>query len=259
MTSTHSRLNLLSEADLAAFRRDGFVVVRGMFDGANLQAITRWTDELVEAPDRPGWVWKYYENSLTEPGKRVLSRIENFCTHHAGFDQVVQGPRMLAPIEDLFGEPAVLFKDKINMKMPGGAGFTPHQDVQAGWDAYAALFVTMLVSIDATTAENGCLELAPAYHDRGMIGALWKPLGDDDMRGMNFVSCPTEPGDVVFFDSFAPHRSGPNLTQRPRRVLYITYNRAAEGDHRAAYYADKRKNFPPEIEREPGKVYEFKV
>ncbi len=49
------------------------------------------------------------------------------------------------------------------------------------------------------------------------------------------------------------------LTDRPRRVLYVTYNRASEGDHRARYVADKRANFPPDIEREPGKTYVFRV
>ena len=37
-----------------------------------------------------------------------------------------------AHVGELFGEPAVLFKEKINFKMPGGAGFKAHQDQQAG-------------------------------------------------------------------------------------------------------------------------------
>ena len=63
----------------------------------------------------------------------------------------------------------------------------------------------------------------------------------------------------MFFDSFTPHRSAPNLTAAPRRVLYVTYNRASEGDHRAHYYADKRASYPPDIEREPGREYVFRV
>ena len=76
---------------------------------------------------------------------------------------------------------------------------------------------------------------------------------------MEFISYPARPGDAMFFDSFAPHRSGPNTSSLKRRVLYVTYNRASAGDHRARYFADKYKNLPPDIEREPGKVYEFKV
>ena len=62
-----------------------------------------------------------------------------------------------------------------------------------------------------------------------------------------------------FFDSYTPHRSGPNLTDKPRRVLYVTYNRLSEGEHRATYYADKRRSYPPDCEREPGKTYVFRV
>ena len=68
-----------------------------------------------------------------------------------------------------------------------------------------------------------------------------------------------EPGDAVFFDSYAPHRSQPNRTDQARRVLYITYNTRSEGDSREQYYADKRKNYPPDIERNPDKNYAFKV
>ena len=61
------------------------------------------------------------------------------------------------------------------------------------------------------------------------------------------------------FDSFVPHASADNLTERPRRVLYLTYNRASDGDHRAVYYRDKHASFPPDIDRVPGKEYVFRV
>jgi ectoine hydroxylase-related dioxygenase (phytanoyl-CoA dioxygenase family) len=58
---------------------------------------------------------------------------------------------------------------------------------------------------------------------------------------------------LLLFDSYLPHRSGPNRSQSPRRALYVTYNRTSEGDVRDAYFDHKRRTFPPEIEREPGK------
>jgi ectoine hydroxylase-related dioxygenase (phytanoyl-CoA dioxygenase family) len=88
---------------------------------------------------------------------------------------------------------------------------------------------------------------------------MWRPLDEDEMERIEFIACPAQPGDVVFFDAFTPHRSEPNMTASPRRVLYVTYNRLSEGDHRQRYYADKRKNYPPDCEREPGKKYEFRV
>jgi hypothetical protein len=64
---------------------------------------------------------------------------------------------------------------------------------------------------------------------------------------------------VIFFDSYVPHASGPNLTQTARRILYLTYNLASAGDHRAQYFADKHASFPPDIDRDPSKTYEFRV
>jgi ectoine hydroxylase-related dioxygenase (phytanoyl-CoA dioxygenase family) len=66
---------------------------------------------------------------------------------------------------------------------------------------------------------------------------------------------PTQPGDLLFFDSYLPHRSAANLTDRPRRALYLTYNKATEGNVRDSYYREKRAVFPPDAEREPGRNY----
>ena len=40
---------------------------------------------------------------------------------------------------------------------------------------------------------------------------------------------------------------------------YVTYSRLSDGDHRALYYADKRKSYPPDCEREPGKQYVYRI
>ncbi len=248
-----------SAAEIDAYRRDGFVVVRRLFDGEAMADIAAWTADLQARHETPGKWMKYFDDSLTEPGRRLLNRIENFCPYHEGFDALARGPELRGRAGELFGEDAVLFKEKINFKLPGGDGFEAHQDVQAGWDDYASLYITAMVSIDETTAANGCLEIGAWNHRAEMIGDLWRPLTGAQLDGIEFVPCPTKPGDVVFFDSFVPHRSAPNRSDAPRRVLYITYNRLSEGDQRERYYADKRKSYPPDCEREPDKVYEYRV
>ena len=49
------------------------------------------------------------------------------------------------------------------------------------------------------------------------------------------------------------------MSDTTRRLYFATYNRRSAGDHLARYYADKRMAFPPDIEREPGKDYVFRV
>jgi 2-aminoethylphosphonate dioxygenase len=249
----------LSPQQIDDFVCDGFVYQPAVFSHAETREIIRWTQEVQDWEEFPGRHMAYYEDSLVKPGDRVLQRIENFVPYHDGFRSLVAEPRMLGAAEQLLGEPAVLFKDKINFKLPGGDGYRPHQDQQAGWWNYAPLLITALVTIDEQTIENGCLEMAAGHHKKGMVGREWAPLGEAEMADMNFVPYPTRPGDVMYFDSFAPHQSQPNRTNLPRRVLYITYNAVNHGDQRVRYYADKRKSFPPDIERQAGTQYKFRV
>jgi 2-aminoethylphosphonate dioxygenase len=249
---------LLSDEQAGQYLRQGWCAAPGFFSPAEMTRIAAWTDELKARPEEPGVQMVYAEPSLTDPAARLIQRIENFCPFHADFDQLVHG-RLKAAVEVLLAAPAVMFKDKINFKMAGGAGFEPHQDQQAGWSRYAPLFVTALVCIDRATLENGCLEMADAPRFAGMIGEEWAPLTAEQMASFPLIAVPSEPGDVLFFDSYAPHASKPNRTDGDRRILYITYNAEADGDHRALYFAEKRANFPPDVERAPGAEYKFRV
>ena len=242
--------------DHEQMQRDGVLVVRNFFDAPRVEELLQWTEELQNTPEASGRHWVYHEDDARQPGVRLIQRIENFCPYHTGFDQLIRYGALAHWAGALLGGPAVLFKDKINFKMPGGAGFKAHQDQQAGWGAYAPLFVTAMVTLDAATLENGCLEIEAGRHREGLIGQQWEPLAE---QGLSLEPIPTAPGDVIFFDSYVPHASKANLTDLPRRILYVTYNLANAGDHRARYFADKHASFPPDIDRDDGKTYVFRV
>lgn len=243
-------------AQRAAMARDGFLVVPAFFLPATTAVIGRWIDALAAMPERPRRHWVYREDSLCVPGTRLVQRIENFCPFHAGFDRLVRTGRLAAWATATLGGEAVLFKEKINFKLPGGDGFRPHQDQQAGWSRYAPLFLTALVAIDPATPTNGCLEFATGRHRESLLGPEWAPLSAE---GLDLRPVPMAPGDVILFDSFAPHASQPNCTMAPRRLLYLTYNLATFGDQRARYHADKHAAFPPDIDRDPAQTYVFRV
>ena len=247
---------MLTKQQIQDFKRDGYILVRALYGPDEMADITSWTDEVSNYPEMPGKYMMYFEQSRLDTRQRILCRMEDIEPFHAGFSRLFNSERMLGCVSLLFGEDAVLFKDKINFKMPGGDGFKAHQDVQAGWDDYAALHITALLTIDPCTPENGCLEIAAGFHNRGLIGDKWKPLPEDEL---DYTAIPTAPGDAIFFDSYAPHRSKPNQTEYPRRVLYVTYNKLTDGDHRRRYYDDKRRNYPPDCEREADKDYVFRV
>lgn len=247
----------LTAEHLQEFRSRGFCIVRGLLGEQAIERLAAWTDELHAWPEVKGRHMMYFEQSRLD-GARILNRLENFLPYHEGLAGLSFGP-LCDAVGELLGEPCVLFKDKINFKLPGGDGFAAHQDAQAGWCSYAPLHVTALISIDASSVANGCLEMAPRPEQAELVESEWSPLSEEACSLMDFTSVETVPGDALFFDSFVPHRSGPNQTDQPRRVLYVTYNRSSDGDSRERYYADKRASYPPDIERDPDKDYVFRV
>ena len=176
----------------------------GFFNADEVADITRWTEELASAPEEVGRHWVYREASLLDPEDRIIQRIENFCPFHEGFDHLVRHGRLMETVSRLFGEQAILFKEKINFKMPGGAGFKAHQDQQAGWSTYAPLFITALVGIDASTMENGCLEVAPGWHKQGLLGEEWKPLDDKRIAEVGLKPVPTNPATCCCSTAMSP-------------------------------------------------------
>jgi len=249
----------LSAETLSHFDATGWAFAPGFFTPGDVADMSAWIDALLERREVPGAHWVYRQPSLLDPTRKVVQRIENFCPHHAGFDVLVRRSRLARAVEQILGGPVALFKEKINFKEPGGAGFELHQDQQAGWSRYAPLFATAMVCIDPATLENGCLQVfdgSPRL-DR-LIAEEWRPIDARDAE-VPLRAVPTRPGDVIFFDSFFPHASEPNLTAERRRMLFITYNSAEHGDVRDQYHRDKRASYPPDNEREAGAEYKFRV
>jgi ectoine hydroxylase-related dioxygenase (phytanoyl-CoA dioxygenase family) len=246
----------LTDNQIKDFKRDGFVVVSGNFNEDEVFRIQAWTTELAEIPEVSGKQWVYHENSKLDPDIKLINRIEYISPFHAGFAEL--NTALKSPMSQLLGDEAVLFKEKVNFKMPGGDGFKPHQDSQAGWEDYADFFISVMLCIDEATIENGCLQLVTGYQNRGLYRE-WEPLTEEDMANMEFKYHPTKPGDLVFFDCYVPHASEPNLSNKTRRMYFATYNKLSAGDHLEQYYADKHKSFPPDIDRVPGKEYIFRV
>jgi ectoine hydroxylase-related dioxygenase (phytanoyl-CoA dioxygenase family) len=189
-------------------------------------------------PDGDRGVLQHFE--LAENGPQ-LCRSENFVACHDGFRQLFCTGTLLDVATALLGEPAVLYKEKINYKLPGGAGHSPHQDAPA----YPMIdqHVSAMIAVDDADDANGGLELVSGrfaavlpLDDRGCIAR-------SVVDALDWRAVPLRAGLTLWFHSRTPHRSGPNFSTRPRRALYPTYNAAREGDLRAAYYAAKHAAF----------------
>ncbi|MEM1334815.1 MAG: phytanoyl-CoA dioxygenase family protein, partial [Actinomycetota bacterium] len=167
----------------------------------------------------------------------VLARSEHFATLHAGFQTLLGDGPIARSGGRLIGEPIVLYKEKINHKLPGGAGFAPHQDATAY--RFVDTHLTCMIAIDDATIDNGCLEVVAGRHHDLLIDDGDGCLPPSAERALDWTPIEMRVGDVLWFHSQTPHRSGPNNSPHPRRALFLTYNAASEGDLRADYYADK--------------------
>ena len=91
---------------------------------ARLDAMAR----AAEALPPPALVHRERVDGEAEP---VICRVENFCAPMADSWGAVARGAVGGIVAQLYKEPAALFKDKINYKMPGGGGFLCHQDATA--------------------------------------------------------------------------------------------------------------------------------
>jgi hypothetical protein len=209
------------------------VVHAGLLDDAEITALRAWALE-IEAWPSGSHVWGHYAER-TPLGPRIC-RTENVSACHEGIAALVDGP-LKACAEAALDEPAVAFKDKLNYKQPGGAGYSTHQDQLAypGVDRVASI----LVAIDDCRVESGCLWLADGVtellpvDDRGVVR-------EEVASTLTWFPAELTAGDAVLIDGLAPHYSQANDSESSRRVFIASYAPARERYDRARYYGERR-------------------
>ncbi len=250
----------LTDEQVAAYHRDGYLILRQCFTPNEIETFQAEADRL-------------YHSDLVDPmnlrtptrllggGEKETERVDPVIDVSDVFYRAVTDERITEPLRQIFGEPAHLFKDKLIFKHPGMSGYQMHQDY-AWWQPQGTeshlpsiapeKILSVMIAIDAADALNGAIELFPGYHDR-----LLTPPGKltnfreeenrliDRSKGLLGV---TAPGDVVIFHSLTPHCSESNRSTGSRRQLYMTYNAASAGnvydaqqEHYRAYSLASRK------------------
>jgi len=250
---------VLTPEQIETFRQRGYVVLKGFIAPADIGRIGAWLDRLASTPEESGSEARYYEKSPVT-GQNMLVRVENFIgPEHAEASRLLLPDRARQALEQLLGEPAVLFKEKINYKLPGCRADKLHQDQSAGWNAYCDFFITMAVAVDENRLDNAALSfLNTGRYEKRLMTPEWQPLSQDDppyQPEADYALIEADPGDVIFFDSYVPHGSPPNRGKRQRRNIYLTFNRRSAGDMRRRYYTDKWASYPP---NKPGEAREDK-
>ena len=263
----------------AHFRRHGFIYIEDFWSPAQVEQIKNWAALIAETSSQvlrnaatsgvslERYLKDHPESPIVVPEKKhvhQVCRAEDFVSPDT-FAEFRVIPLMVGSVlAKLQGEEYVLFKEKINFKWPGGGAFPPHQDFPAYDFLQPGEHATSMLTVDSATVQNGCLRAAVDWtapltgdpkidQDRLQEGKALLPyykggpnngtICDEYAEKFDWRCLATNPRDLVIFSSFVPHYSDENQSDVPRRAMFLTYNRKAEGDHHSAYY-DKKRNDP---------------
>lgn len=217
----------ISTGDLTQFEREGFFILRGLFDPEEMRFLRR----------------AYEEDEAIQKRSRLLAdghggRTEIALWNHPGedvFGAVARCARMVDTAEDLLGDEVYHYHSKINTKRPGGGGvWVWHQDY-GYWYSNGCLYpdmATAAIPLTRMSRSNGCLQVIPTSNRMGRIDHMniGEQTGADPKRVDQIVArrapvpFEAEPGDVMFFHCNTLHTSEANRSREPRNLLLVAYN-----------------------------------
>lgn len=212
---------------------------------------------------------QFYKNHLDEliVVPEAADRF-NICRFEyiAGFSKNINScvvTKVKKLINNLMGKPFVLFKDKCNIKRPGGGAFAPHQDISAYYHFKPKFYLTAAIMLDDSNIKNGCLEMATGYKNNTYENSDYinneygnfpffdfyrggnrnGDIKDEVSNKLNWEIIEANKGDIIIFNAFIPHRSKVNLSNNHRRNLFFTFNPESDGDFYQEYFSLKRADF----------------
>lgn len=242
----------LNDADIAEFNREGYLLVRGALNDGDLDPVVAeyeaYIDRRAQELKAEG---KISETYAEEPFDRRLARICNEDSsiyaeldimHFRGLAcfEFLANKNLLDLIEGLVGpEISCSPIQHVRPKLP--SGLTPngsdahvvpwHQDAGVTWEEADPYFIlTVWLPLVSSTPENGCLEVIPRTHGRG----LWRhhskkgvgtTIVEDEMPEKDGVLLPMERGDVLLMHKEIPHRSRGNFSDGIRWSMDLRYQR----------------------------------
>jgi hypothetical protein len=230
--------SMVTDAEVAAFERDGFVVPQKGLDADSTRTLVDSVEEVFAA--NPGW------NSII--------RMPHVPIDRDGQDEGVIGaeklfeiaihPQIIAAARALIGPNLIMWGGEIFAKPASTGKGTPwHQDcynpaVKAGPGRSHAHSVMIWIAVDDVARDNGCLRFVPGSGKNGRIEHIIDEKRTDgilnfeiDKQGVDFdsaVYAELKPGHFSCHDVFVVHGAGPNTSGRRRAGLTFHYMDAAD-------------------------------
>jgi ectoine hydroxylase-related dioxygenase (phytanoyl-CoA dioxygenase family) len=226
----------LTDEQVAAYRRDGYLAVPHVLDLDQVEALRRVTDDFVDRSrplTRSDTVFDLDPRHTAEAP--VLRRIKNPADLHALYRWVA----LESPIADIVAEligPAIRFNhSKLNLKGSHiGAPVEFHQDAAFYPHSNDDVLAVGLL-LDDATAENGALAVLPGSH-RGPIHSHYddadrfvgcmrqETIEGLDLAPARLLALPA--GSITIHHYRLVHWSAPNTSPAERRLLINAYSAA---------------------------------
>jgi ectoine hydroxylase len=225
----------LTSEQRAAFDRDGYLFFPGLFSAAEMQPMLDAVPELYSRRE------PYNVREKESDAVRT-----NFAAHLVSepFARLARHPRMVEPVQDLFGEALYMHQFKINGKQAfEGDVWQWHQDYGT-WKNDDLMpserAMNVAIFLDEVNEFNGPLMFIPGSHKRGVIDAKHDltttsyPLWTVDNaliaqlveraggRRGGIVSPKGPAGSMILFHSCLVHASSSNLSPWNRVSVYLS-------------------------------------
>jgi ectoine hydroxylase-related dioxygenase (phytanoyl-CoA dioxygenase family) len=232
-------MSKLSSVQVEQFNRDGYLIVRGLFD--------REEADILRHAAKADQAFKQHAYNLQD-GEGGVSQL--VLWNKAGEDlygTVARSHRIVDAMEQLLGDEVYHYHSKMSIKEPlTGGAWAWHQDY-GYWYQNGCLFPDMasvMIAVDPCTKENGCLQVLAGSHRLGRIehGRYGDQTGADPERVaeatkvLKLVYGVMKPGDALFFHSNTLHRSDQNKSPNPRWTLICCYNTKHNNPFKASHH-----------------------
>jgi hypothetical protein len=222
--------SLFTPEQRAAYERDGFVLIRSLIDTEEIGLLRGAieTDPQLHAS-------LYDRNDSSGKATRMAT------WNHPGdsvYGLAARSHRVVDTMEEMLGGEVYHYHSKLTAKEPrDGGAWEWHQDY-GYWYHNGCVFpymASVMVALDKTTRENGCLQVIRGSHHAGRVehGVLpGQQVGADPRRveemlkNLELVYAEMEPGDGLFFHANVMHRSDQNRSENRRWTVLFCYNAA---------------------------------
>ena len=219
---------------LRAFDEQGYLVVEDLIGPQWVDEIRSGLADLHErmADHLPSGVHVSWEHEVDPAIQRKIKQLMHAEFVSPALDRLVRSDAALDVVEAVIGPDISLYHCKLLMKAARDGTITPwHQDYSY-WvtDDNRPLMLNCMLQIDDATIENGCLQMVPASHKKGLrpheregkvfgrfLPGYFQPREDA-------VPLPLRAGSAVFFGPLVIHGSDANRSEQDRRAVTIAYN-----------------------------------